>query len=132
MVFQYSLYVIAEPGVETVHHEYLLHAKDEPVENLIVHMKERINSKKGIVLVWNQGFEKGRNREMANDYPQHADFLLGMNEMVYDLMEIFSKGLYQHPKFKGKSSIKKVLPVLCPELSYGDLEIQNGNAAVIQ
>ena len=47
-------------------------------------------------------------------------------------MEIFSKGLYQHPKFKGKSSIKKVLPVLCPELSYGDLEIQNGNAAVIQ
>jgi len=132
MVFQYSLHVITEPGAETVHHEYLLSAKDEPVENLIAHMKERINPKQGTALVWNQGFEKGRNREMANDYPQHADFLLGLNEMVYDLMEIFSKGLYQHPKFKGKSSIKKVLPVLCPELSYGDLEIQNGNAAVIQ
>ena len=131
MVFQYSLHVIAEPGAETVHHEYLLRAKDEPVENLILHMKARIHPKKGTVLVWNQGFEKGRNREMAIDYPQHADFLLGTNEMVYDLMEIFSKGLYQHPKFKGKSSIKKVLPVLCPELSYGDLEIQSGNTAVI-
>jgi len=39
---------------------------------------------------------------------------------------------YVHPEFKGRTSIKKVLPVLCPELNYGDLEIQNGGAAVIK
>ena len=47
-------------------------------------------------------------------------------------MKVFSQGLYLHPTFKGSASIKKVLPVLCPELSYQDLEIQNGGAAVIQ
>lgn len=55
-----------------------------------------------------------------------------MNDRVYDLMKVFSQGLYMYPDFKGSASIKKVLPVLCPELSYQDLEIQNGGAAVIQ
>ena len=64
--------------------------------------------------------------------PQYADFLHSVNDRVYDLMKVFSQGLYMHPDFKGSASIKKVLPVLCPELSYQDLEIQNGGAAVIQ
>lgn len=131
MVFQYSLHVIEQPGAEAVHHEYLLRSKTEPVENLIKHMKARINPEKGTVFVWNKSFEISRNKDMATDYPQHADFLLGMNELVYDLRDIFTKGLYHHPRFKGGTSLKKVLPVLCPELSYSDLEIQNGNTAVI-
>ena len=65
-------------------------------------------------------------------FPQYSEFLNSINERVHDLMKIFKDGLYSHPKFKGSASIKKVLPVLCPELSYGDLEIQNGNAAVIK
>ena len=70
---------------------------------------------------------------MAAQYSQHTDFLLGLNERVYDLMIPFDRvGWYQHPAFKGSASIKYVLPVLCPELSYKNLEIQNGNAAVIQ
>jgi len=46
-------------------------------------------------------------------------------------MEVFSTLNYFDRRFNGSASIKKVLPVLCPELSYSDLEIQNGNAAVI-
>ena len=33
---------------------------------------------------------------------------------------------YIHNDFKGKTSIKKVLPVIAPELSYSRLEIQGG------
>jgi hypothetical protein len=33
------------------------------------------------------------------------------------------------PEMKGSYSIKKVLPALVPELSYQDLEIQEGGAA---
>ena len=70
---------------------------------------------------------------MAEQYPQRKDFLLGMNERVYDLMIPFDKsGLYQHPRFKGSASIKAVLPILCPDLGYKNLDIQNGSAAVIQ
>jgi len=83
-------------------------------------------------LVWNQSFEKTQNKLMAARLPAYAEFLHSVNDRVYDLMKIFTQGFYVHPKFKGKTSIKKVLPVLCPELSYGDLEIQNGIAAVIK
>jgi hypothetical protein len=70
--------------------------------------------------------------EKGKLFPKFASFLDSVNERVYDLMKVFREGHYQHPKFKGKTSIKKVLPVLCPELSYQNLEIQNGGAAVIQ
>ena len=33
------------------------------------------------------------------------------------------------PRCEGSASIKKVLPVVCPELSYKDLGIQDGNSA---
>ena len=132
MIFQYSLHSIAEQGAKPKHHEYLLRKKEEPVENLIKDLQKNIAQEGGTVIVWNKGFEKSRNKETAIMLPKYADFLNSINERVYDLMEIFSKGLYIHHAFKGRASIKKVLPVLCPELSYSDLDIQNGGAAVIQ
>lgn len=132
MIFQYSLHTIEKQGAEPRHHEYLLRKKDEAVEDLIKDLQKNIAPKGGTVIVWNKGFEKSRNKETAVMLPKYADFLNSVNDRVYDLMEIFSKGLYIHHAFKGRSSIKKVLPVLCPELSYSDLDIQNGSAAVIQ
>jgi hypothetical protein len=38
--------------------------------------------------------------------------------------------LYDDPRFKGSYSIKSVLPVLVPELSYEKLDIQNGAMAM--
>jgi len=131
MVFQYSLHVIESKGAETQHYEYLMPSKDTPLEEPFKQMKSQIHPSEGTVIVWNESFEKTQNKKMAEVLPQYADFLHAVNDRTYDLMKIFSKGLYQHPKFKGSASIKKVLPVLCPELNYGDLEIQNGTAAVI-
>ena len=37
--------------------------------------------------------------------------------------------MYLDEKLKGKYSIKKVLPLLCPELSYKELGIQEGSTA---
>lgn len=45
-------------------------------------------------------------------------------------MEIFSKGLYVDYRFHGSASIKKVLPVLVPNLTYADLEIGEGATAM--
>jgi hypothetical protein len=41
----------------------------------------------------------------------------------------FKQGHYRHPDMHGSSSIKKVLPVLIPELSYDDLNIGEGGTA---
>ena len=44
-------------------------------------------------------------------------------------MDVFSKQFYVHKHFKGSTSIKCVLPVLVPKLSYKDLHIQEGGTA---
>jgi len=43
---------------------------------------------------------------------------------------MFSKNLYVDAAFKGSASIKRVLPVLVPHLTYKALGIQKGDQAV--
>lgn len=130
--FQYSLHILREPDGELEHHEYLSEYGDHaPVSDLLSSMRERIGDT-GSVIVWYKGFETARNREMAEMYPEYADFLNGVNERVFDLMDVFSKQHYVHHQFNGSSSIKKVLPVLVPEFSYKELDIQNGATASIR
>lgn len=74
-------------------------------------------------------FECGINEQMAVRLPAAKSFLTSVNRRVYDLMDIFSKQFYVHKGFKGGTSIKDVLPVLVPELSYADLAIHEGGTA---
>lgn len=59
----------------------------------------------------------------------HAPFFENLNERTIDLADIFSQRLYLDKRLKGKFSIKKVLPILCPELSYAELGIKEGATA---
>lgn len=52
-----------------------------------------------------------------------------INDRVVDLIIPFKQKWYDDPRFEGSASIKKVLPVLCPELSYKTLGIQEGGSA---
>jgi hypothetical protein len=45
-------------------------------------------------------------------------------------MDIVDKQYYVHHGFKGSSSIKKIQPVIAPDFSYKELDIQNGTAAI--
>lgn len=83
----------------------------------------------GSVLVWYQAFEKTRNNEMAEAFPEYAAFLQGLNDRVIDLMNPFADETITDPAFKGSASIKAVLPALLPELSYDDLDIREGASA---
>jgi hypothetical protein len=84
---------------------------------------------KGSVVVWSKKFECTVNRELGERIPEAKSYLNSLNRRVYDLMDIFSKQLYVHKDFKGGTSIKDVLPVLVPELSYADLAIREGGTA---
>lgn len=127
--FQYSLHVLREPGGELEHYEYLAtNETKNPVDELCRQMKEEIGPV-GSVIVWYKDFEMGRNREMASMEPQHREFLEGVNNRVYDLMEVFWDQHYLHPGFKGSASIKAVLPVLVPELTYDNLAVKKGDRA---
>ncbi len=80
----------------------------------------------GAVLTWNMSYEKGCNKCMMALYPQYAEFLTQLNERIEDLMTPFAKMWYFHKDFFGSASIKKVMPVLAPELSYQELNIGEG------
>lgn len=130
--FQYSLHVKQNEDSELEHFEYLATDNETaPMEELLKSLSQNIG-KTGSVIVWHKSFETGRNTEMAKAYPEYADFLASVNNRVFDLMDVFSKQHYVHHAFKGSSSIKYVLPVLVPEFSYKELDIQNGLSASIR
>jgi hypothetical protein len=129
--FQFSLHVISFKGAKLTQYEYLAQGTDYPVEKLLEHLSKDLGPE-GSVIVWNKSFEMGCNDAMAALHTKYKDFLEGVNARVYDLMDVFANGYYAHPDFMGSASIKKVLPVLVPELSYKDLAIGEGMTAQVQ
>ena len=83
----------------------------------------------GSIIVWNKKFECKINEELARRLPAVRTFIDGVNSRVYDLMDIFTKQYHVHKDFQGSTSIKAILPVLVPELSYKKLGIQEGGTA---
>ena len=92
---------------------------------VLKHLQEDFEGK-GSIVSWSMKFEKARNTDMAKSYPEYEKFLLNLNDRMVDLMTPFSKGWFVDKDFFGSASIKAVLPVLLPELSYKALEISGG------
>lgn len=128
VVFQYSLHKLDEVKSEPHHKGFIAIDEGDPSLILLKHLSEDIGEF-GNVIVWNKAFEMTMNREMAKLHPEYADFLENLNSRIYDLGEIVNQGIYLHPRFKGSWSIKNVLPVMVPELSYEKLHINKGDKA---
>lgn len=129
--FQYSLYVLESPEdapEKMTHHEFLFDDATDPSSAFLKSLQEHIGEK-GSVIVWNKGFECKINNELAERQPNFKSFIEAVNARVYDLMEIFAKQYYVDKNFKGRVSIKNILPVLVPELSYKKLDIKEGGTA---
>lgn len=128
--FQYSLHIQQAPGEALAHVEFLADTFENPVPDLLEKLAGDMGPK-GSVIVWFAPFETGRNKEMALDFPEFADMLNSVNKRMFDLMLIFKfkNQLYIKSEFKKLASLKIILPVLCPELSYKDLTIQEGGTA---
>ena len=123
--FQYSLHLLASPEAELQHVEYLHNENSNPMPELLKQLKHDIGES-GTVLTWNMSYEKGCNDRMAKLYPAYADFLTSLNDRIKDLMTPFSKMWFFDKDFFGSASIKKVMPVLAPELSYKELDVGDG------
>ncbi len=126
--FQYSLHVLRAHDAEPEHFEFLYTEAGDPSTPLAMSLKKDMGLT-GSVIVWNKGFERGRNEEMARKIPDVMAFMNSVNSRLYDLMDVFKKQYYVHKDFRGSTSIKKILPVLAPELSYEELGIKEGGTA---
>lgn len=126
--FQYSLHVLDAPDAELRHLEYLHRDNSSPSESLSKTLNSQIGDS-GSVITWNMSFEKRCNTLLGSLVPEYAEFYASLNARIVDLMVPFSSDLYVDKGFHGSASIKNVLPVLVPELSYKVLGIQEGGAA---
>ena len=62
-------------------------------------------------------------------YPAKHEFLDGLITRTMDLEDLVKEG-YVDIKFQGSTSIKKVLPVLAPDLDYAGLDVASGTDAM--
>ena len=96
----------------------------------MIEQLENIIGSEGNIVAWHKTFENQRNEEFAKAYPEKAEFLLDLVERTIDLEDIF-KGGYVDIAFGGSTSIKKVLPVIVPDLTYEGLRVANGTDAMV-
>lgn len=126
--FQFSLHILRDAGSDLEHVEFLHEEFSDPSESVALKLKEAYSG--GSVIVWHETFEKTFiNANIAHRLPHHAAFFDRFNGAMVDLEKLFTAQHYIHHGFKGRTSIKKVLPVLAPEFSYADLEIHEGGQA---
>ena len=126
IVFQWSCHVQARDG-QVRHHEFLADGPQDPRRDFITTLLDAV-PRTGPVLVWNEGFEKTRLRELAALYPALAPRIEAVIDRLFDLLPVFRKHYY-HPAMMGSTSLKDVLPTLAPDLAYDDLEVANGTMA---
>lgn len=126
--FQFSVHRLSRTG-KLEQRAFLDLSGSDPskafVEALIAACGER-----GPIFVYNAGFETARIRELSERFPRMFKPLLALNERVVDLLPV-ARDHYYHPSQQGSWSIKAVLPTLCSDLNYSDLDgVQDGGMAM--
>ncbi len=129
ITFQYSLHVVNSPEDEGIKHYEFLAVEPINPSKIIIEELLKVIGTQGAIIVWNKNFECKRNDELGELQPDYAQQMQYINDRVYDLMDIFRKGDYVDYRFEGSYSIKKILPVLAPNLSYADMDIGDGGLA---
>ena len=128
IAFQYSLHMQLTPYAPVTHKAYLANPKGDPRLKLVQQLIQDCDEE-GDILVYNIGFERGQLYGLATLFPQYEEQLIDIASRLKDLMIPFRNKWYYSPKLKGSYSIKDVLPVLLPEMSYDNLEIKEGGTA---
>ena len=126
--FQYSLHVLKDVESEPEHLDFLYAGDKDPSHDFVTSLQKHIGPM-GSIIVWHKDFECGRNKELAERILKSKSFFDDLEKRIFDLEIIFKKQHYVHKNFKGSSSIKKILPVLVPDLKYDELVIREGGTA---
>lgn len=150
--FEFSLHIEKEPGncdKEKDNYVFLAKTFTDEREEMIKDLIKYINpNDSGTLFAQNVSFEKGRIKELADMFPEYKEDLMKIYNRGFDLiwllrgskdnylnwgleLEDAKKLNYYHPDFSGSYSIKKTLPVFS-DLSYQDLEVKNGNDAIVE
>jgi predicted RecB family nuclease len=125
--FQWSAHLLDSPKSALKHFEYLASSLEDPRAEFCRSLWELV--KDCAAIVHYTGYEITQLRAIATDgVPLASELLELILARSVDLEKIVSEHVY-FEAFKGKTSIKVVLPALVPAMSYKDLLIADGTAA---
>ena len=127
--FQFSLHVQPEAGAEPQHYEYLAAPDVDPRRELAERLLALI-PEEGCILTYNQAFEKGVLRNLAELFPDLAESIDRRLPNVRDLMVPFRRRDVYRWQMGGSYSIKEVLPAMVSDLSYDGMVVADGMAAM--
>lgn len=119
--------------IETVdgqvdHHEYLCMDLKDPREELALALLQSVGQE-GSICVYS-AYERSILERLGHALPSLRRELQGVITRLWDLFSVI-RDHYYHPDFQGSYSIKSVLPAVIPSLGYQDLDIQEGEMAVL-
>ncbi len=126
--FQFSLHRFDQ--TETIAHAAFLDLSGNDPSLALAQALIAECGSEGPVFAYNASFEVTCIRALAERFSELASALTSIIKRVVDLLPI-ARNRYYHPRQQGSWSIKAVLPALCPDLSYDQLEgVQDGGMAV--
>ncbi|MDA0988438.1 MAG: DUF2779 domain-containing protein [Chloroflexi bacterium] len=125
--FQWSLHVQDSSGALS-NISFLHDGSDDPREAFTRSLLDAIGPQ-GTILVYSS-YEQTIIWQLADLFPQYQERLSALPGRFLDLLALVRAHFY-HPNFHGSYSIKAVLPALDPDLTYSDLDIQDGSLASI-
>ncbi|MGB1252871.1 MAG: DUF2779 domain-containing protein [Candidatus Promineifilaceae bacterium] len=124
--FHWSCHVLEENG-DLLHSEYLHVDQSDPRLPFLTNLLNVLRSA-GSIVVYNAGYERSLLQELATTFPVYAEVVAGIIGRIWDQHAIFAKHYFDY-RFGGSTSLKRVLPVLVPHLSYSVLDVQDGPMA---
>ena len=126
--FLYSLHRQDSPGGPVSHSEFLAPPGQDPRDALTERLLAAI-PEGACVLAYNKTFEDRVLKGLAERFLANQERLLAIAEGMVDLMVPFRRRDIYDWRMDGSYSLKSVLPVLVPELSYEGMAIQEGKEA---
>jgi hypothetical protein len=131
---QYSLHIQESQGSEPNHREFLAPYGSDPRREIAERLCADI-PQNSCVIAYNAAFEKMILKGLAELFPDLSAHLKSLCDNMIDLETPFRTGAYYCREMGGRSSIKSVLPALCPpseypELDYKLLTIRDGFTAM--
>ena len=126
--FQYSCHILSHEGT-LEHRDYLHETDSDPRRPLLMLLLQDLGTC-GTIVAYNANFEKGILNKLAQWFPEYAKQLESIIARLWDQLIIFRK-YYTDYRFQGSNSLKNVLPVIVPSMTYEHLNVKDGIEAQV-
>ena len=126
ILFQWSNHTESEDG-NIIHTDFVFNGEGDPRRAFAETLLASVGTTGSLCIYSN--YEEVAIKQLARLFEDLRDPLLALLKRTWDLFEVIRQHFY-HPDFGGSFSIKRVLPALCPEHDYSELDISDGKDAM--